>query len=176
VFHISIFHAKILGNSSGKNNKSCSIFHNESNKIGFAFFLLFNDFLRIFKVSAKAIYYLRLGFTGRPLELLFLLRIGPWFTKNTLERMKETQCSPLAMEAVVPAEIGPLRWRVWRGKEWGRKRGSPGLDLWPETGREGARRQLAAVAGGACRWSFCSGGGEAPAVASNGTGRWCGVV
>jgi hypothetical protein len=126
---------KILGNNSGKNNKSCRIFHDESKKNGFAFFLFFYDFLQILKVSAKPIYYLRLGFTSRYLEFLFLSRIGPWFTKNTLEITKEKQCSPLAMEAAVPAEIGRLRWRVRPGKEWGRKRGSPGLDLWPEMGR-----------------------------------------
>jgi hypothetical protein len=51
------------------------------------------------------------------------------------------------MEATVPVEIGRLLWLFWPGKEWERKRGSPGLDLWPETGREGARRRLAAVAG-----------------------------
>jgi hypothetical protein len=135
------------------------------------------NFLRIFKVSAKAIYYLRLGFTGRSLEFLFQSRIGPWSTKNTLEITKEKQCSPLAMEAVVPAEIGRLRWRVRPGKEWGRKRGSPGHDLWPETGREGARRRLAAVAGGACRWSSCSGGGEAVASTARGGGVGsCGVA
>jgi hypothetical protein len=44
---------KILGNSSGKNNKSCRIFHNEFNKIGFALFWFFFDFIRIFKVSAN---------------------------------------------------------------------------------------------------------------------------
>jgi hypothetical protein len=71
---------KILGNSSGKNNKSCRIFHKESSKIGFAFFWFFYDFLWIFKVSAKAIYYLRLRFTGRPLELLSLLVPGSWKT------------------------------------------------------------------------------------------------
>jgi hypothetical protein len=53
--------------------KSCRIFHNGSNKIEFAFICFFYDFLRIFKVSAKALYYLRLGFTGRSLELLSLL-------------------------------------------------------------------------------------------------------
>jgi hypothetical protein len=63
-----------------------------------------------------------------------------------------------------------------RGRSGERKRGSPGLDLWPETGREGARRRLAVVAGGVGRWSFGSGEGEAPAVASNDTGRWCGFV
>jgi hypothetical protein len=65
---------------------------------------------------------------------------------------------------------------VSAGKEWERNRSSPGLDLWPETGWEGARRWLAAVAGGVSRWSFGFGEEEAPAVASNGTGRWCGVV
>jgi hypothetical protein len=77
-------------------------------------------------------------FYQQVLEFLFLSRIGPWFTKNTLEIMKENQCSPLAMEAAVPAEIGRLWWLFRPGKEWERKRGSPGLDLWPDTGREGA--------------------------------------
>jgi hypothetical protein len=93
-----------------------------------------------------------------------------------MEITKETKCSPLAMEAAVPAEIGRLRWLFRSGKEWERKRGSPGLDLWPKTGREGARRRLAEVESGVGRWSFGSGEGEAPAVASNGTGRWCGVM
>jgi hypothetical protein len=125
---------KILGNSLRKNNKSCRIFYNESKKIGFAFFCFFYDLLRIFKVSAKVIYYLRRGFTGRSLELLFLSRIGPWFTKNTLELMKETQCSPWAWRAARLAGIGPLQWRVRLGKGWRRKRGSPAVDLWPQKG------------------------------------------
>jgi hypothetical protein len=44
---------KILGNRLGKNNKSCRIFHNESNKIEFAFFLISYDLLRILQDSAK---------------------------------------------------------------------------------------------------------------------------
>jgi hypothetical protein len=84
----------MLENSLGKNNKSCKIFHSESKNIGFAFFWCLYDFIRIFKVSAKVIYYLRRGFTGRSLQLLILSRKGPWFTKNTLELMKETQCGP----------------------------------------------------------------------------------
>jgi hypothetical protein len=99
-----------------------------------AFLWFLYDFLRNLQDSAKLIYYLRLGFTGRSLEFLFLSRIGPWFMKNTLEITKEKQCSPLAMEAAVPAEIGRLRWGIRPGKEWGRKRGSPVVDLWPERG------------------------------------------
>jgi hypothetical protein len=125
---------KILGNSSGKNNKSCRTFHNESNKIWFAFFWFFYNFLRILQDSLKLFYYLRLGFTGRPLELLFLSQIGPWFTKNTLERTRERQCSPWAWRTVRLAEIGRLRWRPWPGKGWGKMRGLPNVDLWPRMG------------------------------------------
>jgi hypothetical protein len=50
---------KISENSSDKNNKSCGIFHNESNKIEFAFFWIFYDFLRILQVSTIPNYYLR---------------------------------------------------------------------------------------------------------------------
>jgi hypothetical protein len=43
----------MLGNSSGKNNKSGITFHQESNKIGFAFFWFFYSFPRILQDSAK---------------------------------------------------------------------------------------------------------------------------
>jgi hypothetical protein len=46
---------KLSGNSSGKNNKSCSTFHKESNKIGCAFFWFLYEFLRILQDSAKHI-------------------------------------------------------------------------------------------------------------------------
>jgi hypothetical protein len=48
---------QLSGNSLDKFNKSCSTFHQESNKIGFAFVWFFYDFLRNLQVSAKAIYY-----------------------------------------------------------------------------------------------------------------------
>jgi hypothetical protein len=150
VFTFLFFLPKILGNSFGKNNNSCRIFYIKSNKSGFAFFWFFYNFLRIFKVSAKAIYYLILGFTGRPLELLFLLRICPWFTKNTLERTRETQCSPWA-------------WGGGSGKNWVApvaglaREGAEKDGLWPEMGRQCSRRRIAAVAGGTRSWSSCSG-------------------
>jgi hypothetical protein len=37
-FTFLFFMLKILGNKLGEYNKSCRIFHNESNKIDFAFF------------------------------------------------------------------------------------------------------------------------------------------
>jgi hypothetical protein len=44
---------KLSGTSSGKNNKSCRIFHNESKKTEFAIFRSFYDFLENLKDSAK---------------------------------------------------------------------------------------------------------------------------
>jgi hypothetical protein len=52
----------------GEYNKSCSIFHNESKKIEFAFFWIFYNFLRILQVSAIRGYYWRCNFALRPLE------------------------------------------------------------------------------------------------------------
>jgi hypothetical protein len=65
--------------SSGKNHKSCRIFHNESNKTGFSFLWIVYDFLRNLHESAKHKYYLRTK-----------LRSGPWkifgFTSIPLNR------------------------------------------------------------------------------------------
>jgi hypothetical protein len=73
---------KLLGTNSGKNNKSCRIFHNESNKIGFAFFWFFCDFLRILQESAKWLYYLRFTFALGSLESFRFLRISPGSRKT----------------------------------------------------------------------------------------------
>jgi hypothetical protein len=42
---------KLSGTSLGKNNKSCRSFYKEANKIGFAVFWIFYDFLRNLQVS-----------------------------------------------------------------------------------------------------------------------------
>jgi hypothetical protein len=42
---------KLLGTSSGKNNKTCRIFHNEANKIEFTFFEFSTIFYAIYKVQ-----------------------------------------------------------------------------------------------------------------------------
>jgi hypothetical protein len=44
---------KLSENSLDKYNKSCSTFYQESNKIGFAFFWIFYDFLHILQESAN---------------------------------------------------------------------------------------------------------------------------
>jgi hypothetical protein len=67
---------------------------------------------------------------------------------NTLERTRETQCSPWAWRAARLTGIGRLRWRPWPGKGWGRTRGLPTVDLWsrmgggaPAAGRPAAHRE-----------------------------------
>jgi hypothetical protein len=68
---------KLSGISSGKNNKSCKIFHNESNKIGFAVFWFFYDFLRNLQETAKSLYYLSYPFAVRPLKSFSPLKCSP---------------------------------------------------------------------------------------------------
>jgi hypothetical protein len=75
---------------------------------------------------------------------LSLLQIDPWFTKNTLERRKRTQCSPWAWRAARLAGIGRLRWRPWPGKGWGRTRSSGSICA--------HRRGRDALGGGLRRW------------------------
>jgi hypothetical protein len=53
---------KLTGISSGKNNKSCRIFHIESNKIGFEFFRFFYNFLRNLQETAKPLLLIELPF------------------------------------------------------------------------------------------------------------------
>jgi hypothetical protein len=65
---------KLSGISSGKNNRSCGIFHHKSNKIGFTFFC---DFLRNLQESANSLYYFSCTFAGRPSERS-LLQCSPW--------------------------------------------------------------------------------------------------
>jgi hypothetical protein len=58
----------ISGNILDKFNQICSTLHQESNKIEFAFFRFFYDFLEILQESAKWLYYWSCGFTPRSLQ------------------------------------------------------------------------------------------------------------
>jgi hypothetical protein len=59
---------KLTGISSGKKNKSCRIFHHESNKIGFAFFWFLYDFLRNLQETAKSQVLFKNHFAVRPFK------------------------------------------------------------------------------------------------------------
>jgi hypothetical protein len=69
---------KLAGISSGKNNKSCEIFHKEPKKIGFAFFYFSMIFYAIYKKQPKHLYYLSYPFAVRPSERTSVLQCGPW--------------------------------------------------------------------------------------------------
>jgi hypothetical protein len=58
---------KLSGTSSGKNNKSCKIFHNESKKISYAIFWTFYEFLHILQAPAKGVYHWK-GALGADLD------------------------------------------------------------------------------------------------------------
>jgi hypothetical protein len=85
---------KLLGTSSGKNNKSCGIFHHESNKISFAFFGFFYDFLRNLQKSAKWLYYLRITFAPGSLRSFRFLQLYPCFAAEPLERLEGLRLGP----------------------------------------------------------------------------------
>jgi hypothetical protein len=85
---------KLPGNTMDKIYKSCSIFDKESNKIEFAFFWTFYNFLCILQVSAKHMYYLRNWFSLRSLELPADSRPYPRCTQNTVGRSGGLQLGP----------------------------------------------------------------------------------
>jgi hypothetical protein len=109
---------KLYENSLDKYNKSCSTLDQESNKIGFAFFCFFYNFLRILQVSDKHKYYLRNRFVKKSLKVLDSLRAGPYFALKTLERTGKTQLGPWGSWPAWLAKIGRLQRRPWPGR-WG---------------------------------------------------------
>jgi hypothetical protein len=131
---------KLKGISSGQNNKSCSIIHNGSSKIGLAFFCFFCDFLRNLQESAHLFNYW---------SYLFAIK--------TLERLLSLQCGPWGGRPARAAQFQRGRRDSWPGKGRRRVLGLQGCDLgaWL-VGRSG-RRGRAAAAGGGRRWSGCSG-------------------
>jgi hypothetical protein len=157
---------KILGNSLGEYNKSCSASHQEFSKIEFAIFQILYDFLKILQVSAICIYQWRYPFAPGTLQRLGTLQPCPWFATNTLEKKGALQLGPWASEAAAPAEL----------RRAGRAPGRGGGGAWPHAhlGRgenrgssgdgsgEGARRRSAVAAPAGC------GSGRGGAMPSNG--------
>jgi hypothetical protein len=97
---------KIFGNSLGNYNKSYCTFHQESNKIGFAFFWIFYDFLQNLQVSAINQTLFKMQVSTKPLKVLDSLRVGPWFADRPLEKTGDSQLGPQA-----PAGGGPTKFR-----------------------------------------------------------------
>jgi hypothetical protein len=117
-------------------NKSCCIFHIESNKIGLAFFWIFYDFICILQVSANGVYYWRCNFVPRPSK-----------------RFRTTQLGPSTHGTAGSPEIRRLRRRSRLGKGSGSSACSPRVGWRSWFGRRSHRRGRSAVAGGGGRGS-----------------------
>jgi hypothetical protein len=103
VFTLVFFMQKLKGISSGQNNKSCSINHHGSNKIGFTFFWIFCDFLRNLQDSAK------------------LLNCGSYpFAIRPLRRTRGSQCGPRGGRPARARQFRRGRRRSCQGKGWRR--------------------------------------------------------
>jgi hypothetical protein len=131
---------KLSGNNSGKNNKSCRVFYQESNKIGFAFFDYSKIFYGFYNIKPKVKHYLRTQLSPRSLELSNTSQICPWFAQNSLDKNLSTQ-------------LGSQPWPVAVRP----KSGQSGGVLGQEKDGEGARAHL----GLDCDRSWgCGGAGE----------------
>jgi hypothetical protein len=90
---------KLTWISSGKNNKSCRIIHNGSNKTGFVVLWFFYDFLRNLQEIGKSLLLFDLPFAERPSE-----------------RFAALQCDPWAAGRRGGAKSGEARWSFGRGR------------------------------------------------------------
>jgi hypothetical protein len=144
---------KLLGKSIDKFYKSCSVFHPESNKIGFAVFCFFQVLLEI-------------HFTARSLELFKGLQVYPCYADGSLERIGNSQLSPWASAGGSPAKIRRTGGRVQLGAGGGTACGSLGLDSQAWTGQDCSRRAQTVAQGGAGRCGFKSGEGQAKSVSA----------
>jgi hypothetical protein len=144
---------KLSGKSIDKLYQSYSVCYHESNKIEFAFFWFFYDFLCILQDSAEHKYYLRNYFACRPLESFDSLQICPYFSQRLLGKNFASQLSPWPWPAADRPKSGEPVARVagektgkWPGAHhasvWGWRRGGDGIGEW-------ARRRRSLVAAGA---------------------------
>jgi hypothetical protein len=93
VFTVVFFMQNLKGISSGQNNKSCSLNHNGSNKIGFTFLWFSCDFIGIFEVPAKTQVLFNNLLLSQSWTLSFLTD-RPLVCRNTLGRSGALQSGP----------------------------------------------------------------------------------
>jgi hypothetical protein len=110
---------KLTRISSGQNNKSCSIIHHESNKIGFPFCRFFCDFLRNLQETGNQFNYWSSPFAKRPWKDFCVCNVVP-----------------RGAAGAAPVEFRRARRRTWPGKDGGGSRGALGFDLRGWTGVE----------------------------------------
>jgi hypothetical protein len=107
---------KLSGISSGQNNKSCRIFHHEPNKISFAFFRFFYDFIRNLQETGKSLLLFELPFCREALGKKLFFAMSP------LGR-------PSGAAGAIPGELVAGLAGEGRGKGARVARGRFGLDL-----------------------------------------------
>jgi hypothetical protein len=133
--------------------ESCSSSYTEHNKIGFAIFGFFCDFIRFFKVAATTHKRGKIHFANRPLESFGCSQLCPWFTITPPERIQSKQCSPGGMGRRGRPDSGDLAGELGRGVA-GEALGVVGNRTWVLTrdgnhvGGRPRRRSAAAAAGG----------------------------
>jgi hypothetical protein len=96
-FQFCIFHARTTTKTVFMIYESCSVFHKEYNKIVFAFFWLFYDFLRISQESANLLHYLRICSARRSSEVFDFLQMSPFFAQKPWK--ENTSCDVFHREA-----------------------------------------------------------------------------
>jgi hypothetical protein len=109
---------KISGNRLSEYNKSCRIFYSESNKIGFAFFCFFYDFIWILQKLAKHIYYLSYSFSLRPWNFLQIHNYA--LTSHKTPRNKLRTCNVALGPVAGAGGAIPARPAALAGQEWAR--------------------------------------------------------
>jgi hypothetical protein len=145
---------KLLGKTMDKLYRSCSVFHQESNKIEFEFLWFMYDFLGFLQDSAKRVHYWRFGFAPRSLGIFQLLHICPQFSQKTLERSKLMQLGPCPWGRPGSPESGGSG-GVLAGegvREEGELNGDQFIAVvWAMT--PAAMRLMEGVGGGRCVWA-----------------------
>jgi hypothetical protein len=137
--------------------KSCSAFHKESNKIGFAFYYFFMIFYAFYKNQQNCKHYLRINFRTGPWEVFQIhkytlsLQIGPW--KEVAPRNWALGHRPPALRP----NSGEPTAEAGRARAEGDLRGLLGLILMLGWGRGATGGARPAEQGGYRRGSACSG-------------------
>jgi hypothetical protein len=106
---------------------------------------------------------LKMWFYIEVLDLFKSSQVCPWFTENSLERIRSLQLGPRALGGGGSGRIPAAGTAgVW-GKMWGRSCGSLTTRLWPKKEAGRLRRAWTAVQGGSVRCGFQTGklGGNA---------------
>jgi hypothetical protein len=144
---------KLLRNSLGEYNKSCSAPHQESSKIEFAIFRIFYDFLESLQVSANVLYYWSYPFAQGPLELLKTSQIYPSLALRPLGKSQFFTSVPSRHRV---GSLAVMAGRPWPTSGVGPPRGSPRVDWRGWTARARLRWGRAVTTGG----GGCGGSGD----------------